>query len=102
MFFWLADEPETAYYLSQEEKDLMVTRKRRQIGHTTSSDQMHKADVIKAFKDWKVWMFAFVSVLLLETGSRSVSCFHREISSWLQLCGYIFQLLTTESGSIRR
>ena len=59
VYFWLADEPETAYYLSQEEKDLMVVRKRRQIGHTSSGDQMHKEDVYKAFKDWKVWMFAF-------------------------------------------
>ena len=59
VYFWLADEPETAYYLSQEERDLMVVRKRRQIGHTSSGDQMHKADVYKAFKDWKIWAFAF-------------------------------------------
>ena len=59
VYFWLADEPETAYYLSQEERDLMVVRKRRQIGHTSSGDQMHKVDVYKAFKDWKIWAFAF-------------------------------------------
>ena len=59
VYFWLADEPETAYYLSQQERDLMVVRKRRQIGHTASGDQMHKEDVYKAFKDWKIWMFAF-------------------------------------------
>jgi sugar phosphate permease len=58
VYFWLADEPETAYYLSQEEKDLMDVRKRRQIGHTTSSDSLQKDDVYKAFKDWKVWAFA--------------------------------------------
>jgi hypothetical protein len=61
VFWWLADEPETAYYLTQEEKELMVLRKRRQIGHTETGDEMHKEDVYKAFKDWKVWMFAFVS-----------------------------------------
>lgn len=59
VYFWLADEPETAYYLTQEQRDLMVVRKRRQIGHTSSGDLLHKEDVIKAFKDWKVWMFAF-------------------------------------------
>lgn len=58
VYFWLADEPETAYYLSQEEKDLMIIRKRRQIGHTSSGDVLHKEDVFKALKDWKVWAFA--------------------------------------------
>jgi sugar phosphate permease len=58
VYFWLADEPDTAYYLSQKERDLMVVRKRRQIGHTSSSDFLHKEDVIKALKDWKVWAFA--------------------------------------------
>ncbi|EXJ89751.1 hypothetical protein A1O3_02818 [Capronia epimyces CBS 606.96] len=58
VYFWLADAPETAYYLSQEERNLMLVRKRRQIGHTSSADLLHKQDVIKAFMDWKVWMFA--------------------------------------------
>ncbi|RVX75515.1 hypothetical protein B0A52_00868 [Exophiala mesophila] len=58
VYFWLADSPETAYYLSSEERQLMVIRKRRQIGHTSSGDEMHKEDVHKAFKDWKVWLFA--------------------------------------------
>ena len=58
VYFWLADTPETAYYLSPAEKDLMLVRKRRQVGHTTSGDLLHKEDVIKALKDWKIWMFA--------------------------------------------
>ena len=58
VYFWLADTPESAYYLSQAERDLMVVRKRRQLGHTSSSDFLHKEDVIKALKDWKVWAFA--------------------------------------------
>ncbi|KAK5061222.1 hypothetical protein LTR84_007764 [Exophiala bonariae] len=58
VFWWLADSPETAYYLTPAEKDLMLVRKRRQIGHTTSGDLLHKEDVIKAFKDWKIWLFA--------------------------------------------
>lgn len=53
----LADEPETAFYLSPVERELMVVRKERQIGYTKAADQMHKDDVIKALKDWKVWMF---------------------------------------------
>lgn len=58
VYFWLADEPETAYYLSAEERHLMVIQKRRHVGHTASGDLLHKDDVYKAFKDWKVWMFA--------------------------------------------
>ncbi|KIW10903.1 hypothetical protein PV08_10202 [Exophiala spinifera] len=58
VYFWLADEPETAYYLSTEERQLMVIQKRRHVGHTASGDLLHKEDVYKAFKDWKVWMFA--------------------------------------------
>ncbi|KIW74920.1 hypothetical protein Z517_11691 [Fonsecaea pedrosoi CBS 271.37] len=59
VYFWLADAPESAYYLSEKERALMVLRKRRQIGHTSSGDELHKEDVLKALKDWKVWMFAF-------------------------------------------
>nr|KAK5446097.1 hypothetical protein LTR18_004016 [Exophiala xenobiotica] len=58
VYFWLADDPETAYYLSPEERKLMITQKRRHVGHTASGDLQHKEDVYKAFKDWKVWMFA--------------------------------------------
>lgn len=58
VWFWLADEPETAYYLSAEERQLMVIQKRRHVGHTAAGDLLHKEDVYKAFKDWKVWMFS--------------------------------------------
>ena len=58
VYFWLADDPETAYYLSKEERELMVVRKRRQIGHTSSGDFLHKEDVFRALKDWKTWAFA--------------------------------------------
>ncbi|EXJ95545.1 hypothetical protein A1O1_00667 [Capronia coronata CBS 617.96] len=58
VYFWLADDPETAYYLTNGEKELMLIRKRRQVGHTSSADLLHKEDVIKAFKDWRIWMFA--------------------------------------------
>ena len=58
VYFWLADEPETAYYLSEEERHLMMVRKQRQIGYSSSGDHLHKEDVYKALKDWKVWVFA--------------------------------------------
>jgi MFS family permease len=56
-WWWLADSPETARYLSEEEKRVMMLRKQRQVGHTTSADEFHKADVIAGLKDWKIWAF---------------------------------------------
>jgi len=57
VWFWLADNPETAYYLTPEEKQLVVVRKERQSGYSKSADEFSKADVIKGLKDWKIWMF---------------------------------------------
>lgn len=34
-------------------------RKFRQVSYTVSGDQLHKADVIKGVKDWKIWAFCF-------------------------------------------
>lgn len=57
VWWWLADNPETAHYLSPMERELIEARMRRQVGHTKSSDQMHKADVYEGLKDWKIWLF---------------------------------------------
>lgn len=58
-WFLLADDPEHAYYLTPEERQMMIVRKERQHGHTASSDEFHKADVIKGLKDWKIYAFCF-------------------------------------------
>lgn len=57
VWWWLADNPESAHYLNAEERALIEARMRRQIGHTKSSDQMHKADVYEGLRDWKIWLF---------------------------------------------
>ena len=57
VIWWLADSPETAWYLNQEERALMVKRKQRQVGYTTDADKFHKKDVYAGLKDWKVWAF---------------------------------------------
>lgn len=59
VFWWLADDPASAHYLTAEEKDLMARRMQRQIGYTESSDHLHKKDVYAGFRDWKIWVFAF-------------------------------------------
>lgn len=50
----LADDPETAYYLDEEEKELITARRRAQIGITDNFDWK---DVRKGLKDWKIWVF---------------------------------------------
>lgn len=58
-WFALADNPETAYYLTDEQKKLMVLRRRREIGQTASAQEFHWADAKLGFKDWKVYAFCF-------------------------------------------
>lgn len=57
IWFLLADSPETASYLNDEEKELMRVRRERQAGQTESAQKFHKKDVYLALKDWKVYAF---------------------------------------------
>lgn len=53
-WWWLADSPETAWFLTSEEKQLMEIRRLQQIGVT---DEFDWADVRAGLKDWKMWAF---------------------------------------------
>ena len=53
-FFLLPNDPESAYFLTEDEKRLMVIRHSREYGTT---QEFRKEDAIKAPLDWKVWMF---------------------------------------------
>ena len=57
IWWWFADSVATARYLTPREKEIIDLRRRLQIGHTKSSDEMHKADVYEGFRDWKIWLF---------------------------------------------
>ncbi len=58
--WWLlADNPETAWYLTPAEKELMIARRSREAGQTTSAQEFHWKDVRLGLKDWKVWAFCF-------------------------------------------
>lgn len=56
-FFLLADDPEHAYYLSAEDKQLVNLRRERQVGQTKSAQEFHKKDVYLAVRDWKIYAF---------------------------------------------
>ncbi|KZM27327.1 uncharacterized protein EKO05_0009427 [Ascochyta rabiei] len=55
----LPDSPETAYFLTDEEKAFAAARLTRQTGYTKKAAEFHWEDVRKCFKDWKVWLFCF-------------------------------------------
>lgn len=55
IWFLLADDPTTAWFLTQQERKLLVARLQRQVGF---HEEFDKRDAILAVKDWKVWFFA--------------------------------------------
>ncbi|KUI71831.1 hypothetical protein VM1G_07601 [Cytospora mali] len=56
-FFLLPNDADSAYFLTENEKKAMKIRHAREYGMTTSAQQFSKKDMMKAFKDWKVWIF---------------------------------------------
>lgn len=55
IWFFLADEPGTARYLNETERQLLLSRLQRQTGF---HEEFNKKDAILAAKDWKTWLFA--------------------------------------------
>ncbi|KAJ5632693.1 hypothetical protein N7490_009032 [Penicillium lividum] len=56
-WFFLADDPETAYYLNKEERALVVRLRSRYVGQTESAQKFHWADVKEGALDWKIYAF---------------------------------------------
>ncbi|EPS28482.1 hypothetical protein PDE_03428 [Penicillium oxalicum 114-2] len=57
-WFFLADEPDTAYYLNEDERALVVRRRSRYVGQTASAQKFHWADVKEGALDWKIYAFS--------------------------------------------
>lgn len=57
-WIFLADDPDTAYYLNKEEKELAVQMRSRHVGQTASAQQFHWADVKEGMMDWKIYAFS--------------------------------------------
>ncbi|EFX00856.1 major facilitator superfamily transporter [Grosmannia clavigera kw1407] len=56
-YFLLPNEPETAYFLNEAEKRAVALRWASEYGNTKSAQEFSKVDMMKAFTDWKVWVF---------------------------------------------
>ncbi|KAK1959841.1 major facilitator superfamily transporter [Colletotrichum sublineola] len=57
-YFALPNDAGTAYFLTDQEKAIMARRRGREYGNTSSAQEFSRADMFKAFKDWKVWVFS--------------------------------------------
>ncbi|KAI9735848.1 MAG: hypothetical protein M1834_001313 [Cirrosporium novae-zelandiae] len=55
---YLPDSPTTAHFLTPRQKTILTTRLANQQHVTPTSTQLHRRDVMKGLRDWKVWMFA--------------------------------------------
>ena len=57
--FFLADSPESAWYLTPEERRMVVSRRKddQREAMTPSAQQLNRSDVVAALKDWKIWAF---------------------------------------------
>ncbi|KAJ5811672.1 MFS transporter [Penicillium riverlandense] len=64
-WFLLADDPESASYLTSQEKELMMIRRERHVGSTASGNEFHKKDMILAFQDWKIYMFCLAQFCMV-------------------------------------
>lgn len=56
-WFLLPDNPETAYFLNEEERTLMVALRSRHLGSTASAQKFHWADVKEGALDWEIYAF---------------------------------------------
>lgn len=85
IYFFLPDDVETTYFLTENEKKMMIVRQGRAYGNTTSAQQFSKKDMMKAFKDWKVWMFCasqFGADTMLYGYSTFLPTIIRGLGSW--------------------
>uniref|UniRef100_A0A0B7KJV9 Major facilitator superfamily (MFS) profile domain-containing protein n=1 Tax=Bionectria ochroleuca TaxID=29856 RepID=A0A0B7KJV9_BIOOC len=55
IYFVLADNPETASYVTEEERQLLLRRLQNQTGF---HEEFDKKDAWMAVKDWKTWVFS--------------------------------------------
>ncbi|KFY48886.1 hypothetical protein V495_00943 [Pseudogymnoascus sp. VKM F-4514 (FW-929)] len=56
--FFLPNNVETAYFLTEDERKLMLNVRFREVGQTPSSQKFHWADVKEGAKDFQLWAFS--------------------------------------------
>ncbi|KAF1941024.1 MFS general substrate transporter, partial [Clathrospora elynae] len=61
--FVLPNSPETATFLSEEDRRNLVLLRELEVGQTKSAQEFHKVDVMKGVKDWKTYAFAVAQLV---------------------------------------
>jgi hypothetical protein len=56
--FVLPNSPETASFLTEEDRRNLVLLRNSEVGQTAAGQEFHKEDVMKGVKDWKVYAYA--------------------------------------------
>jgi hypothetical protein len=56
--FVLPNSPETAKFLTEEDRRNLITLRMSEIGQTKSGQEMNKEDVMDGVKDWKTYAYA--------------------------------------------
>lgn len=71
LWWILLDNPATAYFLNEQEKELAAVRLTRQIGYTKKAAEFHWSDVKKGLRGWKIWAFSFALAVASSGPKRS-------------------------------
>jgi hypothetical protein len=58
-YFILPASAETAHFLSETERALLLQIRASEVGATESAQKFHWADVKDGLKDWQIWIFSF-------------------------------------------
>lgn len=58
--FVLPNSPETAKFLSEEDKRNMVKMRLKEMGRAHNANNLVKSDVIDGLKDWTTWCYALI------------------------------------------
>lgn len=69
IFFWvLPDFPETAKWITEEERAFIAARLTPDQGASAHSRKIQMKDITQVFRDWKVWIAGFMYFALLLPG----------------------------------
>ncbi|TQS31680.1 hypothetical protein Golomagni_08027 [Golovinomyces magnicellulatus] len=104
-YFVMYDYPKTAKFLSQEEKDVVVSRLR--IDSSALSDDFNLKFMWDAFKDWKIWVHMFITIgcyiplysisIFLPTIVKSIG-YTNEVAQLMTVPPYVVACLFTVGG----
>lgn len=83
--FILPNSPETAKFLTDEDKRNLIRLREEEVGMTKNAQELHKEDVMKGVKDWTTYAFAFCGFannIMLYSFAVFLPTIIRDIGNW--------------------